>query len=332
MYHGLAESLLIRRNLMTGGSQMLRVAVYTTAFIVIASASLTLALNGNAGSARAVASGSSSGGMAEPFITASASPDSGGAGDQVTVSFSSGSDLDIVGCSAQFSEGPATTCTSSGSESSVELTVPENATAGGTYINWHAFYRYTNPPEPCCPEPVSPEPCCPEPVSPEPGPKVNSLQNATGSGGEQEGEESGTINFTVLAGSGTQDGGGGNLPGENTTTGPSRTPGEALEESPGDIPSAQPGLAQRSDNGPLLIGIPLLIGLLLVAGIIAARMIRRARGRSKRPPADQQVRAVPHIDPHIRVTTHPAHRGGSHVVRLEPRNGIEAVDIQEVIK
>jgi hypothetical protein len=109
---------------------------------------------------------------------------------------------------------------------------------------------------------------------------------------------------------------------------------------PGDIPTTQPGLAQRSDNRPLLIGILLLIGLLVAAGIIATRLVRRARiatapgsrGRSKRPPADQQVRAVPHIDHHITVTTHQAHRGGTHVVRLEPRSGIEAVDVQEVTK
>jgi hypothetical protein len=331
---------------------MLRAAVFTTAFIMIVySASLALAFDSRAESADAAASGSLSSGngftrsmsvssLTEPNIAASASAESGSPGDSVTVSFLSDPDWIIDSCSAQFSEGPSTACALSGTEPSVELTVPENAMAGATSINWYASYRSKDPIEIITPECCTPE--IPPETSPDSGLKVNSLHNATGneeSSGEGEaGDAQGTITFTVLPGNGTESGEENPPPGGNTATDTPANPEQTPAQAPGANPTAQPNFVPRSGNGPLLIGIPLLIGVLIAAGIIAARIARRARagstpqgrGRPKRPQTHPRVRAVPHLDPDIEVTTQQHPKSRTHVVRLQPRNGTAAVDVQEV--
>jgi hypothetical protein len=338
---------------------MLRAAVFTTAFIVMAySMSLALAFDSRAESADAVASGSLSSGngftrsmsvsvLKEPNIAASASADSGSPGDSVTVSFSSDPDWIIDRCSAQFPEGSPPVCALSGTEPSVELTVPENARTGATAITWYASYRSKNPVETITPECCTPAPECCTPESPqEPGPeggvKVNSLESAVGDEGAGDegggGDAQGTIIFTVLAGNTTPSGGENPPPGGNTATDTPSSPGEAPAQAPGATPAAQPSLVSRSGKAPLVIGVPLLIGVLAAAGLIAARIARRARagstsqgrGRSKRPQARQRVRAVPHLDPDIQVTTQQHPKSRMHVVRLEPRGGTAVVDVQEV--
>jgi hypothetical protein len=86
--------------------------------------------------------------------------------------------------------------------------------------------------------------------------------------------------------------------------------------------------------------MPLVLAVLMVAGIVAvlvarrtrARWISRVRGRSKQPPAGQQVRAVAHSDPHIQILTRENRNGRTHVVRIEPHGGAAAVAIQEAVR
>jgi hypothetical protein len=276
----------------------LRPVVMTTAIIFFAfSASVLFGGSRVAAEPFPSASSSADANSTEPSFSVDPDKAEGRPGDRVTLSFASNDPAQVIlGCNAAFS-GTRELCRDSGPDLSVELSVPTDAQPGPAPISWTLFY--TTPgthdalprKEGITPFVVLPPPPVGDPSSP---------------------------GATEPDGSGGVGGVGG---------------GDAASPPPITLPPAlPPDTAPSSGSSSLPIGIPLIFVVLAAAALAAALISRRIRAgaAASPPPAGQNVRVVPHVESGVQVTVREAPPGLTHVVRLEPRNGIATVDVQEV--